>query len=163
MTTCQLLTLDFDDEMKSTRKMLERIRLDEAHRDFKPHEKSMALAFLATHTAEIPGWVKMALESEVLQLNEDYKPRVAASSEELLQIFDESAEAGRAAINAVTDEEMKKNWTFKFADKFSMTEPRTKVIRSFINHLVHHRAQLGVYLRLQGIPVPGMYGPTADE
>jgi uncharacterized damage-inducible protein DinB len=163
MTTCQLLTIDFDEEMTNTRKLLERIPLDEAHRDYKPHEKSSPLARLATHAAEIPGWTKMALENELLEMSADYKPRIAASTAELLEIFDQSVEAGRAAIAHVTDADMEKNWTFKFGDKFSFTQARTKVVRSFLNHLVHHRAQLGVYLRLQGIAIPGMYGPSADE
>ena len=88
---------------------------------------------------------------------------LVSSTAELLELFDKSAEEGRACIQAATDEQMEKNWTFQFGDQFSFTEVRTKVLRSFINHLIHHRAQLGVYLRLNGIPVPGMYGPSADE
>ena len=88
---------------------------------------------------------------------------IAASTAELLEIFDQSVEAGRASIAGAADEELQKNWTFKFGDQISFTEIRTKVIRSFINHLVHHRAQLGVYLRLSEIAIPGMYGPSADE
>jgi uncharacterized damage-inducible protein DinB len=105
----------------------------------------------------------MALEQEVLELSADFTPRIAASTAELLEIFDKSVEAGRAALNGATDEAMQKTWTFKFGDKFSFSQIRTKLIRSFINHLVHHRAQLSVYLRLNGVPVPGMYGPSADE
>ena len=80
----------------------------------------------------------------------------------MLEIFDRSVEQGRAALDAATEEDMQKTWTFRFRD-FSTGNVRTKVIRSFINHLVHHRAQLGVYLRLNGIPIPGMYGPSADD
>jgi uncharacterized damage-inducible protein DinB len=163
MTLCQTIALDYEEEVKNTRKLLERIPLDDAHRNYKPHEKSMALDRLASHVAEIPAWLKTALETEVLQINADFKPTVAASSAELLAIFDKSAAAGRAAIASTTDAEMAKTWTFKFADVFSMTQPRTEVLRSFISHMVHHRAQLGVYLRLNDIPVPGMYGPSADD
>jgi uncharacterized damage-inducible protein DinB len=163
MTTCRTITLDYQQEMTNTRKLLERVPIDDAHREYKPHEKSMALDRLATHVAEMPGWIKMALESELLHLKPPFEPRVAASTTELLEIFDRAAEEGRAAIDSATDAAMQKDWTFKWGDQFSMTEPRTKVIRSFINHVVHHRAQLGVYLRLNGIAVPGMYGPSADE
>jgi uncharacterized damage-inducible protein DinB len=162
MTTCQTITIDYDDEMKSTRKLLERVPLDDARRGYKPHEKSMSLDSLATHVAQLPAWPKMALAGELFELKPGLKPLLAASTAELLELFDKSVEEGRASIHRATDEEMQKNWTFKFGD-ISSTEVRTKVIRSFINHLVHHRAQLGVYLRLNGIPVPGMYGPSADE
>ncbi|HUB81166.1 MAG TPA: DinB family protein [Bryobacteraceae bacterium] len=163
MTLCQTITLDYDEEVKNTRKLLERVPMDDAHRNYQPHPKSMTLNRLATHVAELPGWAKYALESELLQMPLDFKPTIAASSAELLEIFDKAAAEGRAAIAGATDDDMKKDWTFKFGDVFSMTEPRPKVIRSFLNHMVHHRAQLGVYLRLNGIPVPGMYGPSADE
>ena len=164
MTTCQTITIDFDDEMKSTRKLLERVPLDDAHRAWQPHEKSMTLERLATHVADLPSWLKMALdESEIFELQPGFKPRIAASTTELLEIFDRSVEQGRAGIAAATEDDMQKTWTFKFGEQISFTEIRPKVIRSFINHLVHHRAQLGVYLRLNGIPIPGMYGPSADE
>ncbi len=163
MTLSQTIAIDFDDEMKSTRKLLERVPLDDAHRDYKPHEKSMPLHALATHVAQLPAWTKMALDSELFELQPGFKQPNAASTPELLELFDKSVEEGRASIAAATDVDMQKNWTFKFGDTISFTDVRTKVIRSFINHLVHHRAQLGVYLRLNGIPIPGMYGPSADE
>lgn len=163
MTTSQMIAIDFDDEMKNTRTLLERVPLDENHRSYKPHEKSASLERLATHVAELPSWPKMALVSEVFELQPGFKHRVAVSTEELLEIFDRSVEEGRASIEAATDGDMQKDWTFKFGDQISFTTVRTKVIRNFINHLVHHRAQLGVYLRLNDIPIPGMYGASADE
>ena len=163
MTLCETLTLDYESEMKNTRKLLERVSLDDAHRGYKPHEKSMALDGLATHVAGIPGWIKMALDSELLELQPGTKFEIAGSTAELLEMFDKAVKEGRSAIAAATDEDMQKNWTFRFGDQFSMTQIRTEVIRSFINHLVHHRAQLGVYLRLNNIAIPGMYGPSADE
>jgi uncharacterized damage-inducible protein DinB len=162
-TLCQTITIDYDDEMKNTRKLLERVPLDEAHRDYKPHAKSMSLDRLASHVATLPSWPKFALASELFELKPGTKPDIAASTEELLELFDKSVEQGRASIAGATDEDMQKNWTFKYGDEFSITNARTKVIRSFVNHLVHHRAQLGVYLRLLEIPIPGMYGPSADE
>jgi uncharacterized damage-inducible protein DinB len=163
MTTCQTITIDYDDEMKSTRKLLERVPLDDARRGYKPHDKSMSLDRLATHVAELPSWPKLALASQLFELQPGFKPRIAASTAELLEIFDKSVEEGRASIAGATDEDMQKDWTFKYGDYFSFTQARTKVIRSFVNHLVHHRAQLGVYLRLNEIAIPGMYGPSADE
>jgi uncharacterized damage-inducible protein DinB len=163
MTTCQTILLDYDDEMKNTRKLLERVPLDDAAlRDYKPHEKSMPLKYLATHVAEIPAWPKLALETEVFVLPSDFQPRVAGSTAELLELFDRNVAEGRACVAAATDDAMRKDWTFKYKD-FSMTEPRTKVLRGFLNHMVHHRAQMGVYLRMNNIPIPGMYGPSADE
>jgi uncharacterized damage-inducible protein DinB len=163
MTLCQTLTLDYESEMKNTRKLLELVPLDDAHRGYKPHEKSAALDSLATHVAGIPGWIKMALDSELLELQPGTKFEIAGSTAELLEMFDKAVKEGRSAIAAATDGDMQKNWTFRFGDQFSMTQIRTEVIRSFINHLVHHRAQLGVYLRLNNIAIPGMYGPSADE
>jgi uncharacterized damage-inducible protein DinB len=163
MTTCQTIAIDYDEEMKNTRKLLERVPLDEAHRAYTPHPKSMQLGTLATHVAEIPSWLELALDREVFVLPADWVQHVASSTAELLEIFDKSVESGRAAIAGATDADMQKDWTFKFGDAFSMTTPRTQVVRSFLNHVVHHRAQLGVYLRLNNIPVPGMYGPSADD
>jgi uncharacterized damage-inducible protein DinB len=163
MTTAQLIAIDFDDEMKNTRTLLERVPLDDAHRAYQPHDKSMSLERLATHVAELPSWPKRALESELFELQPGFKPRIASSTAALLEIFDKSVEEGRASIAGATEGEMQKNWTFKFGDYITFTSVRTKVIRSFINHLVHHRAQLGIYLRLNNIPIPGMYGPSADE
>jgi len=162
MTIAQTLSIDFDDEMKSTRSLLERVVLNDALREYRPHPKSMPLDILATHVAELPSWSKLALETEVFVLPDDFKPRRAATTAELLDAFDRSVAEGRAALAAATDQDMAKDWTFRYRD-FSMTSPRTKVVRSFLNHLVHHRAQLGVYLRLNGIPIPGMYGPSADD
>src|SRR5882762_7669594 len=98
MTTCQTITIDYEDEMKNTRKLLERIPLDDAHRGYKPHEKSMSLERLATHVAELPAWFKLALASEVFELSPEFKPRIAASTAELLDIFDKSVEEGRASL-----------------------------------------------------------------
>lgn len=163
MTTAQTIALDFDQEVKSTRKLLERIPLDDQHRGYKPHEKSMPLDRLATHVADLPSWPKYALEMEEFTLPTDFKMHIAGSTAELLEIFDRSVAEGRAAIDKVADSEMDKMWTFRFGDQVVFSSPRPDVLRSFLNHMVHHRAQLGVYLRLNDIPIPGMYGPSADE
>ena len=163
MTTAQTITIDFDSEMANTRKLLERVPLDDAHRGFKPHEKSMSLERLATHVAESPARLKVVISTDVLEMQPGYKPFIAASSTELLELFDKSVEEARASIATASDTDMEKDWSFKFAGQVIMTQPRTKVVRSFLNHVLHHRAQLGVYLRLNGVPIPGMYGPSADD
>jgi uncharacterized damage-inducible protein DinB len=161
MTICQTLLQDFDAEMKGTRTLLERV--PEQLSTYKPHEKSMALDALATHVADIPCWFRFALEKEHFHLPADYREEPAATRDALLQKFDESVAIGREWIDRATDADMARDWTFTYGDSFKMTEPRTVTVRSFLNHLVHHRAQLGVYLRLLNVPIPGMYGPSADE
>jgi uncharacterized damage-inducible protein DinB len=163
MTTCQTITLDFEEEMKNTRKLLERVPLDDAHRDYKPHPKSMALDRLATHVAELPNWVKTVLDTDVMEMEPGFKPQIAATTAELLEIFDKSAAASRAAIDKATDESLPKEWSFKFAGKTVLSSPRGPLVRTCIDHMIHHRAQLGVYLRLNDIAIPGMYGPSADD
>jgi uncharacterized damage-inducible protein DinB len=105
----------------------------------------------------------MALDSEVFDLPADFKPVSAASTAELLEMFDKNVADAKAALAKATDADLAKTWTFKFNGHHVFTLPRPTVLRSFINHLIHHRAQLGVYLRENNIPVPGMYGPSADD
>lgn len=159
MTTCQALTQDFEIEMKRTRPLLERVPMS----NYKPHEKSMALDYLATHIADLPRWFQLTLESDTFHLPENFKMEVMTTSEELLALFDKSVETGREWIAKATDEDMAKDWTFKYGDHFTFVQPRTESVRDILNHLIHHRAQLGVYLRLLNIPIPGMYGPSADD
>jgi len=161
MTKRQTITIDYDDEMKSTRKLVEGVPLDDTQRRYKPHEKSKSFERLATHVAQLPWWPKTALASDLFGLRPGFKLCIPVSTAELLDSFDKSVEEERASFDNETDAEMQ-DWTFKF-DDLSSTQDRTKVIRSFIKHLVHHRAKLGVYLRLNGIAIPGMYGPSADE
>ena len=163
MTTCQTITLDFDTEMINTRKLLERVPLDDAHRDYKPHPKSMALNRLATHVAELPNWVKTVLETDMMEMEPGFKPQIASTTAELLQIFDKKAADARAAIDKAADESLDKEWSFKFGGKTMMKSPRGPLVRNCIDHMIHHRAQLGVYLRLNDIAIPGMYGPSAGS
>jgi len=162
MTLCQTIAIDYEDEMKNTRKLLERVPLDDAHRNYKPHAKSMSLEALASHVAEIPSWTPIVFAGPVFELDVNHKQEIARTTEDLLKTFDKGVEQMREAIVNATDAEMNKDWTFKYGE-MAMTSPRTKVVRSFIDHLIHHRAQLGVYLRLNNVAIPGMYGPSADE
>lgn len=163
MTTAQQILLDFDAEMATTRRFLQRVPMDDQHRAFKPHPKSMTLGRLATHIAELPGWHKLALAAEEFEIQGGFVPRIASTSEELLAIFDQAAAEGRATIDAASDDAMLKSWAFKFGGKVVYSDKRPAVVRSFMNHLVHHRGMLGVYLRLLDVPVPGAYGPSSDE
>jgi uncharacterized damage-inducible protein DinB len=162
MPFSETLLPEFDEEMKNTRRLLECV--PDGKFDFQPHPKSMTLGRLATHVAELPGWTGFTLDREVLDLQPDFKPEFATSREELLRMFDKSAGEARTKIAAATDEDWAKTWTFKYDGKTIMSMPRSAVMRGTImNHLIHHRAQLGVFLRLNDVSFPGMYGPSADE
>jgi uncharacterized damage-inducible protein DinB len=148
--------------MKNTRKLLECV--PDGKFDYQPHAKSMTLGRLATHVAELPGWATMTLDREVLELGPDFKPHLAASRAELLETFDKKAAEAREKIAAASDDDWAKTWTFRFDGKEIFSMPRSVVMRgTVLNHLIHHRAQLGVFLRLNDAAIPGMYGPSADE
>ena len=166
MNISQSLLPEFDMEMANTRKTLERVPEDKP--DFRPHPKSMTLARLAGHVAEIPVWATMTLTQDEIDTNPaggtQFKPGVMTSRKELLARFDDEVTKARAALAATSDEVMMKTWTLKNAGTAVLAFPRVAVMRSFVmNHMVHHRAQLGVYLRMNGVPVPSIYGPSADE
>ena len=158
---------EFDHEMANARKTLERV--PESKFDWKPHEKSMPMGRLASHVAEIPGWVGAILESDSFDTNppgetSGYQALQVTSNEELLGTFDKNIAAARAAIAGTEDAKMIQKWSLLSGGKTVFSMPKIAVMRSFImNHLIHHRAQLGVYLRLNGVPVPSIYGPSADE
>jgi len=158
----QMLLPEFDQEMQNTRKMLERIP-DEKF-NYKPHEKSMTLGRLAAHIAEFPSWGTNALTTEVLEMQPGQQPYEAKSKQELLEKFDKDVAEARERIAGASDEDFRKIWKFIYAGKEVIALPRSDVMRGMVmNHMIHHRAQLGVYLRLNEIEIPGMYGPSADE
>jgi uncharacterized damage-inducible protein DinB len=162
MPFSQNLLPEFDEEMKNTRKILECV--PDGKFDYKPHPKSMTLGRLAAHVAGLPSWTNYTLDIEELNLTPDFKPEEAGSRTELLTTFDKNVVSAREKIAAASDEDWRVVWTLKFAGNPIFSMPRSTVMRSTImNHLVHHRAQLGVYLRLNDIAIPGMYGPSADE
>lgn len=162
MNFIRALLAEFDQEMAATRRTLE--RLPDGKGDWKPHEKSMPLNRLANHVAETPGWVAATLQQEFLDLPETYQPEILGSREEILAAFDKRVAEARQAIEALDLASLDQTWTLRFGGKTVLSMPRYQVLRGLVlNHLIHHRAQLGVYLRLNGIPVPGIYGPSADE
>lgn len=163
MTIAKTYLEELKQEAVSTRKLLERVPLEKG--DWKPHEKSMGLARLASHVAENFEWIADTIGSDELDFAKiPYEPFIPKSTNELLKFFDESYAKAEKALSSCSDEEMMKNWTMRNGEQIYFTMPKAVVIRSFcINHMIHHRGQLTVYLRLLNVPLPGVYGPTADE
>jgi len=166
MKLTETILPEFDQEMASTRKTLERVPDDKFA--WKPHEKSFSLGGLATHLANIPSWTAYAFEKDELDIAPPGAPPFHLEEEKsrdaLLAVFDKNVAAARAALEAASDEKWAGKWSLLHAGNTILTQPRTKVMRDFVmNHLIHHRAQLGVYLRLLDVPVPSIYGPSADE
>lgn len=166
MAIREALLPEFDQEMAITRKFLERV--PEGKGDWKPHEKSMPMGRLAGHLAELPGWAATSLTQDNFDFapvgGSSYKPAVMTSRQQLLEMFDKSVATAREAIAAASDEKMMQPWSLLRAGTPIFTMPRAAVIRSFgLSHVIHHRAQLGVYLRMNDVPVPSTYGPSADE
>jgi|SRR5215210_2392565 len=157
---------EYDHELATTRRLLERI--PEQHADWKPHVKSMSLGQLGAHIANLPFWGILTMKQTELDLNPPGGPGFRSPTFESTQgtvaRFDENAKQAREAIAAGSDEDMKTSWTLKNGGQTVLTLPRAAVLRSFvINHMIHHRGQLSVYLRLHDVPIPSIYGPTADE
>lgn len=166
MSMSQALLPEFDHEMENTRKTLERVPEDKF--GWKPHEKSTALGGLATHIANLPSWVSLAIKQSEFDLAPPGQGPIrvpqATSRQEVLDAFDQHRAAAREAIAAVSDQHLLGSWSLLSGGHTLMTMPRIAVLRSFVmNHIIHHRAQLGVYLRLLDVPVPSIYGPSADE
>jgi uncharacterized damage-inducible protein DinB len=166
MPMSQVLLPEFDHEMANTRKALERVPDDKF--GWKPHEKSMTLGRLATHVAELTGWIPTTLETESLDFAPPgappFQPKIAASQAELLATFDKNVAAARAAIGGAGDAQWMVPWTLLNGGQTIFSLPRIAVLRGMVmNHIIHHRGQLAVYLRLNDVPVPALYGPSADE
>lgn len=163
MTIAEILLQDFDQEMRGTRTTLERV--PEGNPDFKCHDKSMPIGRLAMHVATLPRLANTILTTDSLDLaTSKWPPLVFESREKLLAQFDTLAAEARANLASASDEHLQKPWRFTFGEKLISDAPRSATYRSmFFNHLIHHRAQLGVYLRLNNVPVPALYGPSADD
>ncbi|WP_263381577.1 DinB family protein [Granulicella arctica] len=163
MPLYDLLLPEFDDEIRNTRKVLERLPLEMA--DYKPHEKSMPLAKLAAHVARMPQFFSLILTTPEMDFSKtSMGPYLGTTREELLDTFDVGAATARAELAETADRAMHENWKLCSGTHNLYTGSRYHAARSlFFNHMVHHRAQLGVYLRLNNLPVPGCYGLSADE
>jgi uncharacterized damage-inducible protein DinB len=153
---------ELDHETKTTRKCLERIT--ENLFEYKPHEKSMTMIQLATHVAEMLSWVTVTCTTDELDFQTDYKPFKPTTNAELLEYFDKNVAESLEALKNTADEDMHKPWTLKNGDHVLFTMPKIATLRTFaFNHTWHHRGQLSVYMRLNDIAVPSIYGPSADE
>jgi len=166
MTIGQSMLTEFDEEMKNTRKVLERVPDDKW--SWKPHEKSGTMGWLAGHVGTVPEWITMTINTEELDYapvnGPSYEPPKITNRKELLAAFDKGSAEARAALARVSDEEIVKGWKLLAGGQEIFTLPRVACIRSMcMNHMIHHRAQLTIYFRLVGVPVPGLYGPSADE
>lgn len=166
MKISETLLPEFDQEMANTRKVLERVPASKF--SWKPHPKSFELGALSAHVANMADWAELTLTTDSF----DYAPPGAppyetpkfATTEDLVAAFDKSIAKARTALTAADDSQMMAPWSLMAGGKTVMTMPRAAVVRTFVmNHIIHHRAQLTVYLRLNDIPVPGLYGPSADE
>ncbi len=164
MSIAESLLPEFDREMGITRRLLERLADDQFA--WKPHDKSMTLGRLAEHLAELPMWATMSITERGIDMA---TPRPAGytspgSRAAVLQTFDKNVADSRATLIGRSDAELMAPWTLKAQGKEIFTMPKAMVLRGFVlNHLIHHRGQMSVYLRLQNIPVPSIYGPSADE
>jgi len=165
MTIADLLLQDFDTEISNTRRTLERV--PEGKNDWKCHPKSMELGRLAMHCATLPQFGYYIIEDEGMDLAAPKRPHIPlefTTREAALKQLDESAARCRASLAAASDEHLQKSWPFTWGEQVISKGPRSFAFRQmFFNHLVHHTSQLGVYLRLNDIPVPSLYGPSADE
>ena len=155
--------IDLDRELEATRRVLERV--PDGQFDWKPHGKSMSLGQIAGHVAELPSFARMILELDEYDFaSGQWKPAKPATTAEVLALFDETSAKLRAAVAAAGDESLAGTWTLRHGAHVIVTGNRAALARTMgINHILHHRSQLGVYLRLLDVPVPGLYGPSADE
>jgi uncharacterized damage-inducible protein DinB len=162
MSTIDPLLKELEQEAQTTRKMLERIPTE--YFNWQPHRKSMTIQRLATHIAELPGWVTMAVTTDGLDFaSNPYHQEDVGNTAELLDYFERSLADGRSHLQAVKEETLAETWTLRNGEEILVIATKGEIIRMAYCQLVHHRAQLGVFLRLLDIPIPGSYGPSADE
>ena len=162
MSIAEALLSEFTREAAATRKCLERIPEDAL--DWRPHRKSMRLRHLATHLARLPGWGVAVLTHDVWKRASDVEHEEPQTCEAILDLFDRDAEALKAAFKGRKDDHLQAVWRMEIDGAVTIERPRALVLRTLVlNHLIHHRGQLGVYLRLRDVPLPPIYGPTADE
>jgi uncharacterized damage-inducible protein DinB len=162
MTIPELFLLEFDEEIPSTRKLLERV--PEPSFSWKPHERSMTLGRLASHVAELPARCVSIVTTETYVRQPGTPPWIASSTAELVSRLDANAADARSALAGLRDDQLATTWSVQMGDRTLISVPRVMALRRvFMDHLIHHRAQLGVFLRLLDIPIPGMFGSSADD
>lgn len=162
MSIVEKLLEEMESEAATTRKFMALVPEDKF--GWKPHEKSMTMMNLATHIAELPGWPALILKTQELNFaDQPYEPTIIKTTEELKSIFEKSFADGIDALKKAKDEDLDPDWSLKMGDQLIATWTKYEAIRHSIAQQIHHRAQLGVYLRLLDIPIPGSYGPSADD
>lgn len=161
MTFIEFFKKQFTDEGSITRKMLLRVPDDKF--DYKPHVKSMDIKVLATHVADLPGWIHMAFSTDEIDFSQPYEQPKISNNEELMAYFEKRYNDGLSQLTPENEAVLEKPWTMRVGDKIIGTPSKLEIVRMAISQQIHHRAQLGVYLRLLDIPIPGSYGPSADE
>jgi uncharacterized damage-inducible protein DinB len=151
-----------EEESTATRKML--CAVPDGKFDWKPHPKSMSIRELSSHIAEIPGWITIALNTDGLDVSQkQLDPPVINTSIELLEFFEKTLTKGRSSLQNAKDNDLVPTWTMRYGDRVISVRPKEDVVRMCMSQIIHHRAQLGVFLRLLDVPIPGPYGPSADE
>lgn len=162
MTFLEFFSQQLEQEANTTRKMLSRIPTDQF--DWKPHEKSMEMKRLAIHIAELPTWITMALNTDELDFaKSEYKQPPLQTTEELMDYFEKCLVDGRESLKKGNEKDLDKPWTLRNGEQIYDVSPKRDVLRMALSQIIHHRAQMGVYLRLLNIPIPGSYGPSADD
>jgi uncharacterized damage-inducible protein DinB len=163
MSLNQTLLDELEREANTTKKLLEKVSTE--HLDWKPHEKSYKMGALAGHISEIPSWLDLMLNADELDFaTMNYTPPSIKENTDIMKLFEENLAKGKAVLEKATDEKFEGSWRMRHGEQIFFELPRQQVIRTWVfSHIVHHRAQLGVYLRLLNIHVPSTYGPTADE
>jgi uncharacterized damage-inducible protein DinB len=162
MTQIELFQQELEKEAVTTRKMLAIVPNDKY--DWKPHPKNMTIRNLATHIAELPTWISMVLTTSELDFAANpYQQKPINDTAALLQLFEESLADARLHFDEAKEESLSETWTLRNAEQIYSSDPKAAVIRMSLSQIIHHRAQLGVFLRLLGVPIPGSYGPSADE
>ena len=162
MNLIEIFKKELENEAATTRKMLAVVPNNKS--DWKPHTKSMSMQQLTTHIAEIPGWIDMILNTSELDFNGgNYQPTIINNTEELLEAFEKNYQKGKLALEKANEKQLTDTWTMKGGDKIYSSELKHESIRHTLCQIVHHRAQLGVYLRLLDIPIPASYGASADD
>ena len=161
MTFIEFFKQQFNEEAATTRKMLSRVPNDSFN--YKPHERSMVMKSLVTHLADLPGWIHFTLTTDELDFQKAYEQPDINSNKELMDYFEKRFNDGLSALVSDNEKELNKPWTLRNGETIYATNPKIDVLKMSMSQQIHHRAQLGVYLRLLNVPIPGSYGPSADE